>query len=284
MTVFFDASLPAAGMVSTTAMGSTSWSVALVSKSSHTSPSTQAPLAMAFAESMTEPPPTASTQSTLASLQRRTPSRTRVISGFGRTPPSSKCSMPAASSDAPTRSMSPEATALPPPKCTSTRLAAGCRQLLAHLLFSPAPEDEMRGGNEFEVFHGSPFCFSTRATPYRHRRTIAVGRVLQSCSVLMLGHRLTNRQLSDHGKCLAIFANRAACHRIAPGPSHWSGRLIPVGAGYEVGHFRGGFGGDVGLGSQALVMGHQIVCLAQLAASKHRGVFVIRGDIAIVAS
>ena len=41
-------------------------------------------------------------------------------------------------------------------------LGASCRQLLTHLLFSPAPEDKMRGGNEFEVFHGSPFCFSTR--------------------------------------------------------------------------------------------------------------------------
>ena len=40
-------------------------------------------------------------------------------------------------------------------------LGPGRRQLLAHLLFSSASEDEMRGGNEFEVFHGSPFCFST---------------------------------------------------------------------------------------------------------------------------
>ena len=55
-------------------------------------------------------------------------------------------------------------------------------------------------------------------------------------------------------------------------------------AGYEVGHFRGGFGGYVGLSSQALVVGYQIVRLAQFAGSKNRGVFVIRGDIAVVAS
>ena len=55
-------------------------------------------------------------------------------------------------------------------------------------------------------------------------------------------------------------------------------------ASYEVGHFRGGFGGYVGLSSQALVMGYQVVCLAQFAGSKNRGVFVIRGDIAVVAS
>ena len=55
-------------------------------------------------------------------------------------------------------------------------------------------------------------------------------------------------------------------------------------AGYEVGHFRGGFGGYVGLSSQALVVGYQIVRLAQFAGSKNRGVFVIRGDITVVAS
>lgn len=55
-------------------------------------------------------------------------------------------------------------------------------------------------------------------------------------------------------------------------------------ASYEVGHFRGGFGGYAGLSSQALVMGYQVVCLAQFAGSKNRGVFVIRGDIAVVAS
>ena len=270
-------------MVSTTAMGSTSWSVALVSKSSHTSPSTQAPLAMAFAESMTEPPPTARTQSTLASLQRRTPSRTRVISGFGRTPPSSKCSMPAASSEAPTRSMSPEATALPPPKCTSTRLAPAAASFSPTCSSAPRPKTKCVGetNSKFSMGVLSAFRPGDTLSPSPHHR-----RWARSLIMLCVDARasLTNRQLSDHGKCLAIFANRAACHRIAPGPSHWSGRLIPVGAGYEVGHFRGGFGGYVGLGSQALVMGHQIVCLAQLAASKHRGVFVIRGDIAIVAS
>ena len=114
-TVFFDASLPAAGMVSTTAMGSTFSLGRFVAKSSHTSPSMQAPFAIAFAESTTDPPPTASTQSTPSSLHRATPSRTSPISGFGRTPPSFTHAMPAASSDALTRSMSPLSTALRPP-------------------------------------------------------------------------------------------------------------------------------------------------------------------------
>ena len=75
----------------------------------------QAPLAMAFEESTTEPPPTASTQSTPFSLHSATPSRTRPISGLGRTPPSFTYSMPACSSDAHTRSIRPDLMALCPP-------------------------------------------------------------------------------------------------------------------------------------------------------------------------
>ena len=117
-TVFFDASLPAAGMVSTTAMGSTFLFGRFVANSSQTSSSMHAPLAMAFAESMTDPPPTASTQSTPSALQAATPSRTSVISGFGRTPPSFTYATPAASSEAHTRSIRPLLMADWPPKCT----------------------------------------------------------------------------------------------------------------------------------------------------------------------
>ena len=270
-------------MVSTTAMGSTSWSRALVSKSSHTSPSTQAPLAMAFAESMTEPPPTASTQSTLASLQRRTPSRTRVISGFGRTPPSSKCSMPAASSDAPTRSISPEATALPPPKCTSTRLAPAAASFSPTCSSAPRPKTKCVGETNSKFSMGVLSAFrhgdALSLSPHHRRRA-------RSPIILCVDARASpaNRQLSDHGKMSRNLSKQGSLSQNCTQTPAWSGRLFPVSAGYEVGHFRGGFGGYVGLGGQALVMGYQVVCLAQFAGSKNRGVFVIRGDIAVVAS
>ncbi len=113
--MFFDASLPAAGMVKTTAMGSVTGLGRFVSNSSHTSSSMHAPLEMAFAESMTLPPPTATIQSISSRLQRATPSRTSAISGLGRTPPSSNTVTPACSSDARTRATRPLATADPPP-------------------------------------------------------------------------------------------------------------------------------------------------------------------------
>ena len=145
ITVFFDASLPAAGMVRTTAMGSTFALGRFVVKSSHTSSSMQAPFAIAFAESMTDPPPTASTQSTPSFLHRATPSRTSSISGFGRTPPSFTHSTPAASSDAQTRSMSPLRTALCPPKCTSTFFAPRSASLPPTFSSTPRPKTNCVG-------------------------------------------------------------------------------------------------------------------------------------------
>ena len=174
---------------------------------------------MAFAESMTEPPPTARIQSTLASLQRRTPSRTRVISGFGRTPPSSKCSMPAASSDAPTRSISPEATALPPPKCTSTRLAPAAVSFSPTCSSAPRPKTKCVGETNSKFSMGVLSAFrhgdALSLSPHHRRRA-------RSPIILCVDARASpaNRQLSDRGKCLAIFANKAACHKIALRPPH----------------------------------------------------------------
>ena len=74
-----------------------------------------APIAMALAESMTLPPPTASTRPIPFSLHRRTPSRTRDRRGFGTTPPNSVHSTPAAFNDAVTRPYKPDALMLPLP-------------------------------------------------------------------------------------------------------------------------------------------------------------------------
>ena len=51
--------------------------------------STNAPLEIDFAESITEPPPTAKIKSILFSLQSLTPSNTKDNLGFGSTPPNS---------------------------------------------------------------------------------------------------------------------------------------------------------------------------------------------------
>ena len=181
MTVFLEASLPAAGMVSTTAMGSTSGLGRLVTNSSHTSSSMHAPLAIALAESMTLPPPTARTQSMPSSLHSATPSRTRSISGLGRTPPSSTCSTPAASNDAFTRSMSPLFTALEPPKCSSTRFAPRSASLAPTFSSAPRPNTKWVGetNSKFSMVRILPdrpirFDFSkysgTAAFPHALRR------------------------------------------------------------------------------------------------------------------
>ena len=57
-------SLPAAAIVSTTPTGSADSGVLFLSYKSHTSKSAAAPYAIAFAESITLPPPTASMKST----------------------------------------------------------------------------------------------------------------------------------------------------------------------------------------------------------------------------
>ena len=98
---------PEAGMVSTTPMGRAFSTWALPVKQSHTSPSMQAPAAMALEESMALPPPMASTKSNRFSRQRRMPSFTVERRGFGTTPSYSTNSMPAALREASMRSRSP---------------------------------------------------------------------------------------------------------------------------------------------------------------------------------
>ena len=75
---------------------------------------------MAFAESMTDPPPTARMKSIPSSRHSWIPSRTRLSLGFGFTPASSTCPTPAAVRLPRTRSRSPERSAEPPEWCTST--------------------------------------------------------------------------------------------------------------------------------------------------------------------
>ncbi len=161
ITVFFEASLPAAGMVSTTAMGSTLLFGRFVVNSSHTSSSMQAPLAMAFAESMTDPPPTASTQSMPLSLHSATPSRTKVISGFGRTPPSFTHSTPAAPSEAHTRSIRPLLIADWPPKCTRTFFAPRSASIGPTFSSAPWPNTKCVGdtNSKFSMENRPPRCW-----------------------------------------------------------------------------------------------------------------------------
>jgi hypothetical protein len=75
-----------------------------------------APMAIAFAESMTLPPPTARMRPKPFSLHSLTPSWTKLSRGFGLTPPSSIHSTLAARSEAVTRSYKPDCLMLPPPK------------------------------------------------------------------------------------------------------------------------------------------------------------------------
>ena len=77
------------------------------------------PKAIAFAESITLPPPTARTKSIFSRRQSAMPSRTSPLRGLGCTPPSGTYATPAASSEATTLSYTPFAFTLPPPKCSS---------------------------------------------------------------------------------------------------------------------------------------------------------------------
>ena len=70
---------------------------------------------MAFAESITEPPPTARISSIPCSLQIAIPSFTRLSRGFGLTPDNSYIVMPEAFREAVTVSYNPEALIEPPP-------------------------------------------------------------------------------------------------------------------------------------------------------------------------
>ena len=193
--------------------------------------------------------------------------------------------MPAASSDAPTRSMSPRGRGTPAAEVHEHPLGAGGRQLLRppRSLNAPRPNTKCVGDTNSKFSMGILSAFrhgdALSLSPHHRRRA-------RSPIILCVDARASpaNRQLSDHGKMSRNLSKQGSLSQNSTQTPAWSGRLFPVSAGYEVGHFRGGFGGYVGLSSQALVVGYQIVRLAQFAGSKNRGVFVIRGDIAVVAS
>ena len=107
MTALPEPSDPAAGMVRTVARGSADVIFAFWMKKSQKSPSYGTPTHIAFAVSMTEPPPTARRKSTFSLRARSMPSYTFLSVGLGLTPPSSTRSMPAAWRLSVTRSSSP---------------------------------------------------------------------------------------------------------------------------------------------------------------------------------
>ena len=113
----------------------------------------------------------------------------------------------------------PEAMYLPPPKCTSTRLAPAAAASHPPAL-QPRARRQNAWGKRIRSFPWESFLLFDTATPCRYRRTIAVGRVLQSPAMLMLGHRQLTGNCQTTGKCLAILANKAACHKIAPRSPH----------------------------------------------------------------
>jgi len=88
-------SLPAAEIVNITPTGNASYGSTSLTLKRHGSSLVLAPKAMDFAESMTEPPPTANTNSICSCLQISTPFRTREIFGFGSTHPNSIQLIPA---------------------------------------------------------------------------------------------------------------------------------------------------------------------------------------------
>ena len=128
---------PEAASVSTVATGSVLSGLVPVEANSHGSRPVAAPMAMALAESMTEPPPTASTKSRPSRRQSATPLRTREILGLGDTPPSSTKDRPASNRLCSTRSSRPEERALAPPKWTRTRCAP--YSLMRSPIFSSIP-------------------------------------------------------------------------------------------------------------------------------------------------
>ena len=109
-------SLPAAASVRTTATGVERVSLSRPHQKSQMSVSGFAtPCAMAFAVSMTEPPPMARMKSAPKRSASRTPSRAWETSGFGWTPPRTSNAMPLSVSVRSTRARSPERMTLPPP-------------------------------------------------------------------------------------------------------------------------------------------------------------------------
>ena len=88
ITALPEPSEPAAGIVSTVATGTPATGTAFPMKKSQKSPSYGMPRHIAFAVSMTEPPPTARTKSTPAVRAISIPSYTFGSVGLGRMPPS----------------------------------------------------------------------------------------------------------------------------------------------------------------------------------------------------
>ena len=109
---------PEAASVSTVPTGSVVSGFVPVDANCHGSVLVATPMAMAFAESITEPPPTASTKSMPSRSASAMPLRTSDTFGFGDTPPSSTKARPAVNRLFSTRSSRPEVRALEPPKCT----------------------------------------------------------------------------------------------------------------------------------------------------------------------
>lgn len=89
-----DISDPAPGIVKTTPTPKVLFGSAFPLKKSQTSPSYTVPKDIALAESITLPPPTASINPILFSLQIFIPSYTNESFGFGTTPPNSINSIP----------------------------------------------------------------------------------------------------------------------------------------------------------------------------------------------
>ncbi len=114
---------PEAASVSTVPTGRVVSGFVPVDANCHGSVLVATPMAMAFAESITEPPPTASTKSMPSRSASAMPLRTSDTFGFGDTPPSSTKARPAANRLFSTRSSRPEVRALEPPKCTRMRCA-----------------------------------------------------------------------------------------------------------------------------------------------------------------
>ena len=109
-------SLPAAGIVNTTPTGSDFSSFTLPIQMSQISASGFAvPCAVAFAVSMTLPPPTAKIRSAPNAIASRMASRASPSRGFGFTPPITANAIPAPVSRASTRSSVPLFFALCPP-------------------------------------------------------------------------------------------------------------------------------------------------------------------------
>ena len=109
---------------------------------SQTSPSKQAPAAMALAASMTLPPPNATMTSIFSSRQIATPRRTESILGFGAMPDNSDRRQ--RGSCALTLSRRPMRRTLPPP-VTRRTLEPNCSTAAVRPLMTPSPKTRRVG-------------------------------------------------------------------------------------------------------------------------------------------